>query len=315
MSSFDVSVVGRVYVDHVFAGFKDEPKLGTEIYCSDYGRSIGGGSAITSYWLGSLGRKVQVACVVGSDHHEWFCGELGRVGVNTDLVRVSELNTGVTAAITLGDDREYFTHLGANRYLEEYLDSAEVLDGLCRARHLHITIPLKRQLARKVIDHAHAAGLTVSLDVGYQPAWYADPENRKTLRELDFFFPNEKEAELLDLSGRDQQASWFASEADIPSASRRRWVVIKQGSAGACAFDAQSWVHSTAPRVEAVDTTGAGEAFNAGFLDAFLRGGDIQACLRRACVAGALSVSKLGGVAAAAGHHVVDDLEEKTYGI
>lgn len=315
MPGFDISVVGRVYVDHVFAGFKEEPELGTEIYASSYERSIGGGTAITSYWLGSLGRKVQVACLVGRDHHAWFCGEFDRAGVHTGLVKASDLNTGVTAAITLGQDREYFTHLGANAGIEEYLESPEILAGLCRAKHLHLTVPLHRKLARKVIGRAHASGLTVSLDVGYQPRWYADPENQDTLRELDFFFPNEKEAQLLGLSGRRQLADWFARIPDVPSPASARWVVIKQGSAGACAFDGTSHVHSRAPSVDAVDTTGAGEAFNAGFLDAFLRGGDIQAWLRRACVAGALSVGKLGGVSAAVGRQVVDDLEEETYGI
>lgn len=315
MPSFDISVAGRVYVDHVFAGFKDEPKLGTEIYCSDYERSIGGGAAITSYWLGALDRKVQVACLVGRDHHSWFCSEFDRVGVNTDLVKISDLNTGVTAAITLGQDREYFTNIGANAGIEEYLESPEILAALCKAKHLHLTAPLSRRLARKVIDHAHASGLTISLDVGYQPRWYADPENRETLRELDFFFPNEKEIQLLGLSERHQLADWFAHVSDIQSPPSARWVVMKQGSDGASAFNGTSHVHSRAPSVDAVDTTGAGEAFNAGFLDAFLHGGDIGAWLQRGCACGSLSVSGLGGITAAAGRHEVDEIERNTYGI
>src|SRR5699024_890567 len=171
----------------VFAGFTDEPKLGTEIYCSNYERTIGGGTAITSYWLGSLDRKIQAACLVGNEDHSWFCSELHRVGVNTDLVKISDLNTGVTAAITLGQDREYFTNLGANVGIEDYLESPGILTGLCKAKHLHITVPLNRKLANKIISRAHASGLTVSLDIGYQPSWYARPENRDTLRELDFF--------------------------------------------------------------------------------------------------------------------------------
>lgn len=315
MPNFDVSVVGRVYVDHVFAGFEDEPEIGTEIYCSDYERSIGGGAAITSYWLGALDRKVQVACLVGRDHHSWFCSELDRVGVNTDLVEISDLNTGVTAAITLGQDREYFTNIGANAGIEEYLESPEILDGLCKAKHLHLTVPLSRRLARKVIGHARASGLTVSLDVGYQPRWYADSENRKTLRELDFFFPNEKEVQLLGLCGRRQLADWFAHVSDIQPPSSARWVVMKQGSAGACAFDGTSHVHSRAPSVDAVDTTGAGEAFNAGFIDALLQGDDPGAWLRRGCACGALSVTGLGGIAAAVGRREVDEIERNTYGI
>lgn len=314
MATFDVSVAGRVYIDHVFAGFDAQPKLGTELYCRSYNRSIGGGAAITSFWLGSLQRSVQLACITGRDDTAWFQNEMARAGVDTGMVRSSELNTGVTAAISFGGDREYFTHLGANIALDEYLAEPDTVARLCRGRHLHVTVPLCRTVAARVIGGAHEAGMTVSLDVGYQPAWYANPENLATLREVDFFFPNETEAGLLGIAHDQPLSGWFADSRREGSPSAR-WVVVKLGAGGAVAVNRVTRVAVKAPVVECIDTTGAGEAFNAGFIDAYLHGGAIGAWLQEGCACGALCVGGLGGVATVNGRHAVDEIMRRTYGI
>lgn len=315
MSDFDVSVVGRVYVDHVFAGFDQRPALGKEIYCKSYQRSIGGGAAITSYWMGTMGRRVQVACVVGHDEVQWFRDEFGRAKVGTELMCSNAMNSGVTAAITLGNDREFFTNIGANEGLEGYLDDDAILKRLCRGVHLHVTIPLPRAIAKRVIDCAHRAGMTVSLDVGYQPRWFGDSQNRATLHEVDFFFPNEVEAKLLGLSSRRGLREWLESDGGNVMRPVAPWVVVKRGRAGAVAASAGSYVAVKPPLVQNVDTTGAGDAFDAGFMDGFLSGGDARDWLQRGCVCGALSVGKLGGVAAAVDREEVNVMKEGTYGI
>lgn len=311
MSNIDVSLVGRVYIDHVFAGFNRRPALGTEIYCESYQRSIGGGAAITAYWLGVLGRHVQIACVAGCDDIAWFRSEFRRAGVDSGLVQACPTNSGVTAAVTLGNDREFFTNLGANRELERYLARSDVLGRLRLARHLHVTAPLSRRVAAKLIRTAHAAGLTVSLDVGYQPDWYSDPQNRRTLHDVDLFLPNAVEAALLGLRTRRGLRDWFeASDRGIP-----QWVVVKRGRRGAVAASLGHYEVVQPPAVGSVDTTGAGDAFDAGFLDGYLNGGDARDWLRRACVCGALSVGKLGGVAGAVPRDKVDNMLKDTYGI
>ncbi|MGH2506804.1 MAG: carbohydrate kinase family protein [Ktedonobacteraceae bacterium] len=315
MSDFDVSVVGRVYIDHVFAGFDGRPALGTEIYCKNYERSVGGGAAITAYWLGTMGRHVQVACVVGHDDVQWFRDEFARAEVATGLMCSNAMNSGVTAAITLGDDREFFTNVGANEALEKYLDDDQIITRLCNSAHVHVTVPLSRRVAKRVIDRAHCAGLTVSMDIGYQPAWYSDPQNRATLHEVDFFLPNNVEAKLLGLSTRKGLREWLESDGSQVVGQVVRWVVVKHGSAGAAATSAGSYVVVKPPAVQNVDTTGAGDAFDAGFIDGFLEGGDARDWLRRGCVCGALSVGRLGGIAAAVGRDKVNMVEESTYGI
>ena len=315
MNEFEVSIVGRVYIDHVFAGFDQQPAIGTEIYCKSYQRTIGGGTAITAYWLGKMGRHVQVACVVGQDDVEWFRDEFGSVGVTTDLMQASVKNTGVTAAISLDNDREYFTNLGANEELEKYLDDDRVLWRLCRSTHLHMTIPLSRDIAKRLIQFAHQSGLTVSLDVGYQPQWYCNPQNHATLQEVDFLFLNEVEAELLGLTSRITFNEWFKSYTIKTLQPKVRWVVVKQGGAEAIAVSVGSYVTVKPPVVNSLDSTGAGEAFNAGFIDSILNGGDAKDWLMQGCVCGALSVQKLGGIAAATGNEQINMMKEKTYGI
>jgi sugar/nucleoside kinase (ribokinase family) len=310
-----VSVVGRVYVDHVFAGFTALPTLGTEVYGDAYSKSIGGGAAITACWLGAMGRPVQLACVVGEADLQWFRTEVERVGVNTELVASSRDNTGVTAAIVLDGDREFFTYLGANRELERQIHEHARLSRLCASRHLHITAPLPPTTARMLIDCAHQAGGTVSLDVGYQPAWYKDQANLPTLQDVDLFFPNEVEAKLLGLSTPAGLQTWLASDSDLATRAVRRWVVVKRGRAGAIAASRDVYVAVEPPPTTNVDTTGAGDAFDAGFIDGFLRGGSAKDWLRRACVCGALSVTQLGGVAGAANEDKINQVIESTYGI
>lgn len=310
-----VSVVGRVYVDHVFAGFTQLPTLGTEVYGDAYSKTIGGGAAITACWLGAMGRPVQLACVVGEADLQWFRREVERVGVNTELVASSRDNTGVTAAIVLDGDREFFTYLGANRELERQIDEGTRLSRLCASKHLHITAPLAPSTARRLIDCAHRAGGTVSLDVGYQPAWYKDQANLPTLHGVDLFFPNEVEAKLLGLATPSGLQAWLGSEADPATRGTRRWVVVKQGRAGAVAASQGTYVAVEPPPTTNVDTTGAGDAFDAGFIDGFLRGGEAQDWLRRACVCGALSVTQLGGVASATSEETINQVMESTYGV
>lgn len=310
-----VSVVGRLYIDHVFAGFTELPALGTEVYGDAYSKSIGGGAAITACWLGAMGRAVQLACVVGEADLQWLRGEVERSGVNTELVGSSPDSTGVTAAIVLGGDREFFTYLGANRALERYVGEDALLSRLWTSKHLHITAPLPRRVAERLIDGAHDAGATVSLDVGYQPTWYRDPANLPTLRSVDLFFPNEVEAKILGLSTPGSLRAWLEHGAGHATPQRRRWVVVKRGRAGAVAASQDTYDTVEAPPTVSVDTTGAGDAFDAGFIDGFLRGGSVQDWLRRACVCGALSVAKLGGVAGVTSEDNINQEMEKAYGV
>ena len=140
---------------------------------------------------------------------------------------------------------------------------------------------------------ARRAGLSTSLDTGFDPRERWDGGLRETLRETDLFFPNE--VELKALSGCDDPAEGIRALAN-----GRTRVVAKLGKDGAMALDGDQLIQVPAYPVETVDTTGAGDSFNAGFLHRWLQGAPLVECLRLGAACGALSTRALGGTAAQA---------------
>ena len=138
---------------------------------------------------------------------------------------------------------------------------------------------------------ARRAGLTTSLDTGFDPSGQWDGGLRETLRETDLFFPNE--VELAALTGTEDPAEGLRRLEN-----GRTRVVAKLGKNGAMTLDGGRVVHVPAYPVETIDTTGAGDSFNAGFLHRWLQGAPIVECLRLGAACGALSTLGLGGTGA-----------------
>ena len=132
-------------------------------------------------------------------------------------------------------------------------------------------------------------GLTVSADPGHDPdgQWRID----HLLAQLDLFLPNEVEAR--GISGRESPAAgleWLAGQVAT--------VAIKCGADGAIAARGDERVRLPGFRARVVDTTGAGDAFDAGFLRAWLAGENLTACVRDGNACGALTAAHLGGTGA-----------------
>ena len=70
MKTYDVAVVGEVYVDHVFTGFASWPQLGEEVFANGYVQEVGGGAAITACALARLGRSVSLIGRVGENENK-----------------------------------------------------------------------------------------------------------------------------------------------------------------------------------------------------------------------------------------------------
>jgi sugar/nucleoside kinase (ribokinase family) len=138
---------------------------------------------------------------------------------------------------------------------------------------------------------ARRLGLTTSLDCNYDPAGKWDSGIRAVLKETDVFFPNEDEAK--HLSGRrDTRAA--ASEL----AKLARIVAIKRGARGVLVQSAEGVFERKAARVKAVDGTGAGDSFDAGFLSRFVRARPLEECAQAGIEAGARAVTRMGGTTA-----------------
>jgi sugar/nucleoside kinase (ribokinase family) len=231
---------------------------------------------------------------VGDDLWGHYCLD-DMAGRGIDLSRVIRgggLKTGITVSITHAADRALVTYLGAI----DALTAADVPDAaLAGVDHLHVSsFFLQEKLGPGLPDlfaRVRRAGLTTSLDTGFDPSGRWDGGLRETLRETDLFFPNEVELEAL--TGCADPAEGLR-KLD----GERTRVVAKLGKEGAMTLDGGTVVRVPAYPVEAVDTTGAGDSFNAGFLHLWLAGAPLVDCLRLGAACGALSTRGLGGTAA-----------------
>jgi sugar/nucleoside kinase (ribokinase family) len=292
----DVVVVGEIYVDHVFSGFAAWPGPGEEVTTDAYVREVGGGAATTACGLARLGRSVKLLGLIGAADKTWIMARLGQFGLGSEGLRVAASgSTGVTVSVSTRQDRSFFTHVGVNAGLSDLLVSPAALNDLTSARHVHFALPLAPAVAARVLPVLAAAGCTTSLDVGYQPQWLSDPANTPTLAAIDHFLPNEKEAELW--CGAVDEDTFFEQAC----ARGLKSPMFKQGARGAATEISGQRLRARPPQVEAIDTTGAGDAFDAGFIDALLDGASPQERLRRACIVGALSTRVAGALDALPG--------------
>ena len=287
-----ILVAGELNPDLVFSGAASLPQPGREVLAEDFSLQLGSSSAICAAGLARLGNEVSFVGRVGPDPLGRFALDaLGATGVDVSPVLVDPgVKTGITVSISAGD-RALLTCLGAI----EALAAEDVPDGLLRGfRHLHVSsYYLQRRLRPGLAGLFHRArslGLSTSLDPGCDPAGRWDDGIREVLPQTDVFLVNE--VELAGLAGAEQMEDALRALARGPGL-----VVAKLGPRGCATLDGGRIRLVPAIPVEVLDTTGAGDSFNAGFLHAWLRRRSLEDCLRCGVVCGSLSTRALGGTA------------------
>ncbi len=302
---WDAVTVGQIYIDHVFSGLLNWPSPGEEVFTRNYLRELGGGAAITACGLGRLGRKTAVFGVVGEVEGAWIGQRMSEFGVDASHLRQAQGSSGVTVSVSVNDDRSFYSYAGTNELLDEYLSSPNVVEQLQQARHVHFAVPLDRHHAELVLPALKSAGCSVSLDVGWQPEWYLKQENLQTCREIDYFLPNRKEAEYLTAKHRPEEVLLGLEELGFTH------VVVKMGPEGAAIHTNGRMLQVPSPDIDVVDTTGAGDAFDAGLIDAVLDGADSLETLRRAAACGALSTRTAGALKSLATRNELEIIHEQ----
>ena len=257
----------------------------------------GGSGANTASWAAYLGADVRLLTRVGRDTGEWHAAELRRAGVRAHLrVDPDHPTAVVIAMVDVTGERSMLTNRGASGRLSPADWSDGLLDGV---RHLHVSgytlfAPPGLELTRLALDAAARRGVTVSVDpasAGFLRGFGPDRFLAETAG-VDFVIPNLDEALLL---------SGLGPLGDPESAAERlsgRYgtAVVKLGARGALlARDGRVVARVPAVPTEVVDSTGAGDAFAAGFLAALLAGRDAVEAVVSGCRAGAEAVAQVGG--------------------
>lgn len=293
---FDIVVVGELNADLVLSG-DVTPAFGqVEKLIDDASLVLGSSSAIFACGAARLGLRVAFIGKVGDDALGHFCiQQLQRRGVNTQGVLVqSDLKTGLSVIFNKTSDRAILTYSGSIRELRAGdIDLALVR----RARHLHIgsyyMLDHLRPDVPALFDTAHAAGLTISIDTNYDPTEQWQGGIHDTLRRADVFLPNDTELMHIARQG-DIDAALKVMSAIVPLTA------VKLGKAGAKAQRGDEVFTAGSITVEVVDTVGAGDSFDAGFIYGYLAGWELTKSLRMGCVCGASSTRAAGGTAAQA---------------
>ena len=294
MPDFDLLVVGDANPDLIVRG-DVTPEFGqAEKLVDRADLVIGGSGAIAACGAARLGLRVAFAGVVGDDvFGRFMLDALTERGVDTTgLVVDPSRPTGLSVVLSKGEDRVTLSALGAIADLR-----AEMIDHalLRSSRHVHVSSYfLQTGLAADLpplFRKAREAGGTTSIDPNWDPAGEWDGGLLSLLSQTDCFLPNSVEAR--SITGVDD-----IDVAALTLAERGSIVAVKFGQGGGLALWADEVVRSESIPADVVDTTGAGDSFDAGFLAGRLAGLPLSRCLQLAVACGSLSTRAPGGTAA-----------------
>lgn len=282
--------LGDAVVDLVAGGLDTLPAWGQDREVDHISPHRGGAGLNVAVNLATLGNPTALVAGVGNDAWGTFLREgLTEKGVDGGGVRSLSAPTAVTMVLTGAQDRAFVSVYGATAAFR-----AEDIDAkvIAQAAHIHLSgYWQSRALATQLpslCEAWKAQGITISLDVGYDATHQWQGGIRDLLPLVDIFFPNEEEA-----CGITGESDWH--QALVQLAKVVPWVAIKRGASGATLRWGILEVSQPAYPANVVDTTGAGDAFNSGFLHGWLQGWSPQKGLQYGCAMGALCVGREGG--------------------
>lgn len=283
---FDVLVVGDYCLDLIFTGLTSLPELGKEVVARAFEQTPGG-AYNTAVALHRLGVGVAWAADFGADAYSQFVLARARAeGLDERcFVHHARPLRFVTVSASLPGDRAFLA----------YYDPAPALPAgaralaTTRARTLYIPGLYAGPLLEAALLMVRARRMQIVMDGNsYESARLSLPRIRRAVSAVDILMPNADEAcrltgevDLLRALGR--------------LAERTPCVVVKDGAGGAYALEAGELTYAPSLPLTPVDTTGAGDAFGAGFLAARLEGRPLAECLQWGNIVGGLSTLGAGG--------------------
>lgn len=297
----DLLVLGEINPDIVVAAEDVGPVFGQVERVVDAIRlTIGSSSAIFAAGAARLGLRTGFFGVVGDDPFGHYMLEaMAERGIDVSACVIDPTRpTGASVILAAPHDRAILTAVGTIDALDV---DALPPDLLRRARHVHVGSYFFQRTSRDRLPAffrtAHAAGLTTSFDCNWDPEDRWDGGIDAMLRVTDVFFPNAAEAtRIARLDGVvDAARELVRRGSDAAPRIRGLTVAVKQGAEGALVVSSNECIELPALPVQPVDTTGAGDSFDAGFLYGWLGGWSLRDCLELGIVCGSISTLEVGG--------------------
>ncbi|MBI3287054.1 MAG: sugar kinase [Chloroflexi bacterium] len=291
MADYDILVLGEINVDLVLQAGDITPVFGQEKFVERAILTLGSSSMIFACATTRLGLRTALVGVAGDDEFgQFILRALQERGVDTSLISLDpSLKTGVTVSLSTPRDRAMLTFPGCIPALAADQVNPQIFS---HARHVHVgSYFLQQGLQPGLFDLLRAAkreGCSTSLDPGWDPWARWNGGLRQVLQQVDIFLPNREEAAALT----GESVPTLALE------QLTRWspvVVVKGGAQGAWARRGDEWASVPALPIPVLDVTGAGDAFDAGFIFGLLQGWNLKAALRAGCICGSLSTRAVGG--------------------
>jgi sugar/nucleoside kinase (ribokinase family) len=295
MPRFDVTIAGELNLDLILYGLPEQLPPERELLADRMMLTLGSSSAIVAHNLAALGSRVGFQSLIGDDPlGQIALDRLQQSGVDISQVRrvPGSTTTGLTVILHHQQWRNILTYAGTIAETSwQHLD----LDYLADSRHFHLSSYYLQKALRprvgELFQHLKSKGLTISLDTNDDPDDKWEGGLQEVLRHVDVFLPNEREA--------CKAAGTEDLEVAIEKLSRQvPLVVVKLGPKGALAQRGNERITVPSQPVVPVDTVGAGDSFDAGFLHQYVKGADLSMCLSSGNLAGALSTTRPGGTEA-----------------
>jgi sugar/nucleoside kinase (ribokinase family) len=287
---FDVIVAGSYSVDLIFTGMDEIPQPGKDVIARDF-KMTPGEAYIAAVSMHRLGIKVGWAADFGNDDFSHFALEYARSeGLDDSLfVHHDRPYRRISVAASYPTERGFLTYYDSEPTVPAALPAlmksqAEVffIPALYYGEYFSLGKQITRAKKMKIVMDGNSSN---GILMGNSKQAKAI---KRAIKSSDIFLPNAQEAKRL------------TNEASIEAAVHRlgelcATVVVKDGSNGSFCMNKGQIKHVPALQIEAIDTTGAGDSFNAGFLRAWLDKLPIEECLRWGNIVGGLSTTEMGG--------------------
>lgn len=292
----DVFLTGTVFLDIVFTGLDSAPVRGTESWARGMGSSPGGVANMATA-LARLGLHTSLAAAFGDDHYGEYCWDALEQGEGIDLSMshtVPGWHSPVTVSMAYEGERTMVSH--GHEAPGPAVPAGEAAFPCCPPRARAAVASLAPGRSEPWVATAARNGARIFADVGWDDTGRWDLDALTDLEHCQAFLPNAEEAMRYTRTDCPRAAAHALAER-VPLA------VVTLGAEGAYAVDSATGASAEVPaiEVEALDPTGAGDVFVAGFVTGTLADWPLADRLAFAGLTAALSVQEFGGSLSAPG--------------